>query len=374
MSETGSLDIGFWFPRPARGARLAEELRRRGHRVTIYHRLPVPGDQRCVRRVDYNLLKGLRTLRTLRHDVFFTSRSFVPVLQLRLNRRPYVYTINGAIWAYYSERRGSSPFAGPKAALYPWLLRFALGGAGAVVANSSFLAESLKARFPGHASKVSTVYNGIDYDAIDAGRPRPDAWPYGGTRILSVVTLNFARKVEGVRLVLDAFEIIWQTHRDASLVIAAKSDSLETVTRLREHIGRLDCADRIRLDVNREDVPDLLAATDLFLYATPADSSDSLPRALLEAQAAGVPTVTTDTVGCGEAVLDNETGRVVPYSAAAMANAGIELLADRDYASRMAATGKLAVRRRFGWEAMAGAYEEVFLRVAAIRHAKPVKA
>ena len=42
MIKAPSLDIGFWFPRPDRGARLAQELRQRGHRVTIYHSRPVP--------------------------------------------------------------------------------------------------------------------------------------------------------------------------------------------------------------------------------------------------------------------------------------------------------------------------------------------
>ena len=81
---------------------LAEELRRRGHRVTIYHRLAVPGDQSHVRHVDGGLLTGIRVLSGQAHDVLYTSRSFAPVLQLRLNKaltgRPYVYTLNGAIW------------------------------------------------------------------------------------------------------------------------------------------------------------------------------------------------------------------------------------------------------------------------------------
>ena len=66
---------------------------------------------------------------------------------------------------------------------------------------------------------------------------------------------------------------------------------------------------------NRRDIPDLLASSDIFMYATPANSNDSLPRALLEAQSAGLPVVTTETVGCPEIVLDGKTGFVVPYDA-----------------------------------------------------------
>ena len=39
---------------------------------------------------------------------------------------------------------------------------------------------------------------------------------------------------------------------------------------------------------------------------------EGMPKALLEAQAAGCPVVTTDTVGCRESILDNQTGFLVP--------------------------------------------------------------
>ena len=179
--ETGGLNLGFWFPRPERGARLAEELTRRGHRVTIYHSLPVPWDQDRVRRVDYGPLVGLRVLRALNHDVFFTSRSFVPVVQLRLNRwltgRPYVYTLNGAIWSYYSERSLPVVISAAKSTFYAALLKLAVGGADTVVANSRFLAQALRDTVPRHARKITTVYNGIDYDGIEAGRRVPTEWP-----------------------------------------------------------------------------------------------------------------------------------------------------------------------------------------------------
>lgn len=376
--ETGGLNLGFWFPRPERGARLAEELTRRGHRVTIYHSLPVPWDQDRVRRVDYGPLVGLRVLRALNHDVFFTSRSFVPVVQLRLNRwltgRPYVYTLNGAIWSYYSERSLPVVISAAKSTFYAALLKLAVGGADTVVANSRFLAQALRDTVPRHARKITTVYNGIDYDGIEAGRRVPTEWPPGQRRVLSVVTLHFEGKSMGVRLLLDAFERIGRRVSDATYLIAAKSENPPAVDDLRHYLSQHPMAHRIRLYVNCRNVPDLLATADLFLYASPADSSDSLPRALLEAQAAGVPTVTTDTTGCGEAVLNQQTGLVVEYDADAVAAAGVELLEAREKAVRMAEAGRKAVRDRFSWAVMADAYEEIFVRAAAGASARAVGA
>ena len=372
------LDIGLWFPRPQRGARLAQELRQRGHEVTIYHSVPVPGDQRYVHHVDYSILAGLRALGRVSHDVMYTSGAFLPVLQLRVHKwrsgRPYVFVLNGAIWSYYGERRLSSLGSRAMGALYPWLLRVALRGADAVVANSRYLADDIRDRFPKTADKTSAIYNGIDFDAMEAASPRGDAWASGDTRFLSVVTLNFERKTDGVRLLLDAFDSISRRHEAATYLIAAKSERPDMLGRVRAHLAGLPCRDRVRIETNRDDVPDLLATADLFLYATPADSSDSLPRTLLEAQAAGVPTVTTDTTGCGEAVLDGETGRVVPYDADAVAHAALGLIQDRDLASQLAANGKVSVRERFSWDAMAQSYEGVFMRVVDTEAEKPVRA
>ena len=368
MPDNRGLDIGFWFPRPERGARLAEGLRQRGHSVTIYHSLPIPGDQTFVRHVKYDFVAGLRVLRGLGHDVMYTSRSFLPVTQLRVNKllkgRPYVYTLNGAIWAYHAERKAARGLGPLKRALYPVLLKQALAGAGAVVANSRFLADGLREKFPSLASKVTSVYNGIDYEVIDSATARPDAWPPGNPLVLSVVTPIFERKIEGVHLLIDAFAVIQRSYPRASYLIAARSTSPLAMATIQTHIDSLDCADRIRLEVNRTDVPDLLAAADLFLYATPQDSSDSLPRALLEAQAAGVPTVTTATTGCAEVVLDGETGRAVAYDAGAIAAAASDLIADEPLARQMAGNGSRFVRERFQWDAMADAYEELFVRVA----------
>ncbi len=367
MAKAHSLDIGLWFPRPERGATLAQHLRRRGHRVTTYHVLPVPDDPAWVVHVGRGFFGGLRVLRHLSHDVLFTSQAFVPVLQLlankRLTSRPFVFNSNGPIWGRWS----SWSLSRPKALLYPALLKMVVAGADAVVGNSRFLAEELRARYPSQSSKVHAIYNGIDYEAIDSGKPSPDIWPSGAVRALSVVSLDFERKTDGFMLLLDAFDALSERRSDLSYLIAAKSANPTTTARVRERIGRLARPDQVRLDFNRTDIPDLLATADLFLYATPANSSDSLPRVLLEAQAAGVPTVTTATTGCGEVVLDGETGRAVPYAAAAVADAASQLLSDTDLSSRMAARGKQSVWRRFRWESMADQYEELFLRIAVPR-------
>jgi glycosyltransferase involved in cell wall biosynthesis len=181
-----------------------------------------------------------------------------------------------------------------------------------------------------------------------------------------VVTANFFKKVEGILLLLEAFQLISERESDVTFLMVAKNNEPSVIDQIRKYLQSLPNADRIQVVVNRQDVPDLLAAAHLFMYATPPDSSDSLPRVLLEAQAAGVPTVVTNTTGCAEVVLNNKTGRVVQYESDALAEAALVLIRDREEALGLAKEGKRLVRNRFQWDIMAKSYEELFFRVSGI--------
>ena len=115
---------------------------------------------------------------------------------------------------------------------------------------------------------------------------------------------------------------------------------------------------------NRRDIPDLLASSDIFVYATPANSNDSLPRALLEAQSAGLPVVTTETTGCPEIVLDEKTGFVVSYDAGAMASRILQLVDSPALRRELGNHAQEWIKGRFSWQQMACAYAEVFLEIA----------
>jgi glycosyltransferase involved in cell wall biosynthesis len=60
----------------------------------------------------------------------------------------------------------------------------------------------------------------------------------------------------------------------------------------------------------RSDLPALLPQADLLVH--PSYYAEGVPRILLEAAAAGVASITTDLPGCREAVVQGETGLLVP--------------------------------------------------------------
>lgn len=100
-----------------------------------------------------------------------------------------------------------------------------------------------------------------------------------------------------------------------------------------------------------EDVPGLLAAA--HIACLPSFYREGLPLFLLEAAAAGRPVVTTDSPGCRDAVVDGETGLMVPVrDSAALAKALRTLISDPVTRARMGAAGRARVLDHFSNESI----------------------
>ena len=126
---------------------------------------------------------------------------------------------------------------------------------------------------------------------------------------------------------------------------------------------RLGMADRCVFLGHRDDVPALLAAADLFVLPS---HFEGLPVSVLEAMAAERPVVATAVGGTDEAVIDEETGLLVPPGdPAALAAAVRRLRADPELARRLAAAGRARVEREFSVEATARAVMRVYDEVVA---------
>lgn len=95
----------------------------------------------------------------------------------------------------------------------------------------------------------------------------------------------------------------------------------------------------------RDDMPNIIAQTTLVCFPSYAEG---FPRALLEAAASGRAAVTTAAPGCADAVIDGETGLIVPVrDAGALAHALASLLADPQRCARMGEAGRKFVESRF---------------------------
>jgi glycosyltransferase involved in cell wall biosynthesis len=109
-------------------------------------------------------------------------------------------------------------------------------------------------------------------------------------------------------------------------------------------------------------VPDLLRASDLFVHPS---REEGFSNAILEAMAAGLPVVACDVGGNPEAIVDGETGRLVPpRNAVAFASAVAELLADPEKRKAMGEAGRHRATERFSLDRMVGEMESLYETLA----------
>ncbi len=113
----------------------------------------------------------------------------------------------------------------------------------------------------------------------------------------------------------------------------------------------------------RQDVPEVLAALDLFVLSS---ISEGLPFALLEAMAAGKPVVATAVNGVTEVVRPEEgEGLLVPpRDPAKMADAILRLLSDPAQTSEMGRRARRRVEETFTVERMVSAWTDLYQGLA----------
>jgi glycosyltransferase involved in cell wall biosynthesis len=108
----------------------------------------------------------------------------------------------------------------------------------------------------------------------------------------------------------------------------------------------------------RDDIPELLAVTDMVVHA--ATMPESFGLALCEAMAAGKPVVATDVGGPSEVVVDGETGYVVtPNDAGALAEAMLKLLKGPTRLLEMGEAARRRVRERFDIQRTVSEVEQI---------------
>jgi glycosyltransferase involved in cell wall biosynthesis len=112
----------------------------------------------------------------------------------------------------------------------------------------------------------------------------------------------------------------------------------------------------------RRDVPDLLAASDLFVMAS---LWEGLGLVFLEAMATELPVLATDVSAVPEVVVPDATGLLVPPSDPEALAAGLERLArDPDLRSSLGRSGADRVRTRFGIDRMVEETLQLYRRLA----------
>lgn len=153
---------------------------------------------------------------------------------------------------------------------------------------------------------------------------------------------------KGHRYLLEAMAGLRDAHPEARLLIFGEGYLHH---QLRAQAASLELDDVVQFAGFRDDLDEFIASFDIFVHPALAEG---LGVAALKAAAAGLPVVGFSAGGLPEAVVDGETGLLVPPEDSAALGAAIaSLLADRHLRRRLGAAGRERMQREFSIDVMA---------------------
>lgn len=217
-------------------------------------------------------------------------------------------------------------------------------------ALKGWLLENVAVRKP-----VTRICNGVNVRQFSPGNGsklrKKLGLPLGVFVIGIVASLN---TIKDHQTLIQAFKLIRSKTPDSALLIVGDGPERKRLEQL--------SGPGIRFLGNREDVPELMKAFDVFVLSS---INEGISNTILEAMATGLPVVASRVGGNPELVVDNITGRL--FTAGDSDELAAKILG---YASstdlRMAhgSQGRINAVKHFSIQAMVEQYETIWRRVA----------
>lgn len=241
--------------------------------------------------------------------------------------------------------------------------------------------------FPSMRARASVLYNGVQVDQPIVGRDIARASVakklHGklalddDTRLF--VSLSSPTPFKGLHYLIEAAAIAKRRGVRAAYILAGEPKPGGYMLWLNKEIERLGLAGTVVLAGFVEDTHELLCAADALLLPSveheriEADgevfedrSNEGLPRSILEAMVAGIPSIASDIAGVSEQIEDGISGLLVPPKDASALATGIEeLSSDNELRARMGVRAHQIAEARFRIEDAARGLVDALTETAA---------
>lgn len=296
------------------------------------------------------LLAAPRVMRAV-HDcdvLHVVAEPYTLVAGLAAGSRPLVVTAHGT----YVPQTSMRPLVGR------WYRRTYRRAR--LIAVSRYTAAQVQRTLPDVTPTV--IHNGVHFDHFQAARPRPERQQ--GHTILATGGVK-ARK--GTHVLVDAFAQVRQAAPDSQLVITGDQYDSAYVARIHEQIDALDLSGHVQL-LGFVDDDELVGwYQHAAVFALPSlnvgQKFEGFGLVFLEAGACGLPVIGTTGSGAEEAIIEDETGLLVPQDdSGALAQAIIRLLSEEALRSRLGVGGRQYARSQ-DWRSIAQRVHNVYLKV-----------
>ena len=252
----------------------------------------------------------------------------------------------------HSEHGRVLPDSPRRMTVQRWLLNFTDGA----FSVSDQLRRDLVHHLRVPERRFEVIYNGVDVARI-AGADRMRARRALGVNDHDIVIGSVGRlvSVKNYALLLRAFSHIAEP---AHLVLIGDGPERASLEALATAHGN---AARTHLLGHREDVAELLVGLDIFVLPS---LSEGMSNTMLEAMAAGVPTVASRVGGNSEIIQDQENGLLFESeNERALTDLLVNLIAAPEHRAQLGRAGQERVMHEFSMRAMIQKYEALYERV-----------
>ncbi len=228
-----------------------------------------------------------------------------------------------------------------------------------VIAVSQHTADHMIAEEAAPPEKLHVVLNGIDFDRVrlsegyERNKVRQE-FVDDETPLLLIAARLHPEK--GYDYLFQAIAQLKQRLKgEIRLLVAGKGAML---SHYQEMVRTLGCSDVVTFLGFRQDLPELMAAADLFVLPSVAEAFGLV---LAEALYLGTPVVSTRVGGIPEIVEDQVDGILVaPANAPALADAIAALLDHPSRRKRISGVGRDKILNKFRFEDMVRSYEAIY--------------
>jgi glycosyltransferase involved in cell wall biosynthesis len=213
--------------------------------------------------------------------------------------------------------------------------------------------------------RMVLVGEGVDLARFRVSTSRSEARRALGLPVDELIICSASRLTEGKgqkELILAAAKVLTE-HPDVLFYIAGGEDPSEAhqnmLGKLKSLAREHGISDRVIFAGWKEDIENVLAATDIFVHC-PTTFIEGLCMANLEAMACGIPTVVSRNGGLPDAVVEGVTGHIVePGDIDGLAEAILDVINHPDKARQMGRNARQRVADHFEIKKMTRVYEKL---------------
>lgn len=253
----------------------------------------------------------------------------------------------------------------PKRWVYRLLYLKAADRVSGYIAVSEEVKKALIDEIGSIGDKVSVIFNSVDLRRYRSSSDKKALRDHLGldkdAQIISVIATFKAQK--GQRYLIEAAATLVKDFPNMKILFVGDGElrgELEAKTKA------LNLDNNIEFLGTRQDVPELLAASDMFVLPS---LWEGLPMALVEAMASGLPIVATDVSGSKQAVVSGETGILVPPGdVQELSNAINYLLSNPEIGEKMGAAARIRADEVFSARKQARDHLDLYSRSRQIKN------